>query len=125
MDSFRTTVKEVGKILLLSLQIVAVVSIVSIVIASVVARRFSLALVFQGNLIAAVVIITVGLVIWFFPVSLLARFNKNKLVDYSTVVEFLREERKKKQRKGNETIWIGLSCGIISGVIQILLWMIV
>ena len=125
MSSFSTLAKSFGKVLWLSLQIVVLVSLVCIGVGSIVAGRFSLALVFPGNFVAAAVIITVGLVIWFLPTSLFTRLNKSKLVDHSTVADYYKEERQKKQRKGSEILGTGLSCALISGVIQLLLWAII
>jgi hypothetical protein len=125
MSNLYAAMKKTGKILFLSLQSIAVVTVVCIVYGFILERGFTLAYIFTGNFIAAAVIIASGVVIWFMPVRLALRLRKSKLIDHTTYKDAYMDERKVKQDKGLEVLCIGIACIIITGLIELVLWLLI
>jgi hypothetical protein len=125
MSNLQASINKIGKILFLSLQSIAIVTAVCIVYGLFSERRFTLAYVFTGNFIAAAIITAAGVVIWFLPVRLALRLMKSKLIDHTTYKDHYMDERKKKQDKALEIICIGIACTFITGLIELILWLLI
>jgi len=105
------------KTVLDSLKFILVTTLLSIAVGSIVRGRFSLAYVFNANLIVGAAIICTGLIIMLLP----TRFKFGKLVDHTTFSERYLEHRRQKQEKSREFLFLGLFIVIITGLLQLLL----
>jgi len=122
---FEDLLKKAGKMAFLALQLVAVVTVLTMIFGSISDRSFSLAYVFPGNYIVSAAVVAVGLLLWFMPTRLAVKMKKSKLVDHSTIGEVMREERKKKQDKGFEILILGIFAAIIAAILELILWLII
>jgi len=75
---------------------------------------------FNVNFLIGSVLIASGILKLFIP-----SLKRDKLTDHSTYIERAGEEREARQEKANELLYMGLLNVVITGVIQVVLWLIV
>ncbi|MCL2702529.1 MAG: hypothetical protein FWE91_02840 [Defluviitaleaceae bacterium] len=109
------------KTVIISLQFIAVITIISTIAGSFSAGRFTLAYIFPANFITGAAIILAGLILLALPV----RLKFGKLNDHTTYGYNFLELRMQKREKANEIIWLGISIFVISAVVQLLLYFII
>ena len=100
-----------------SLALFVVVAVLSTAIISLVLWRLSLHLIFNANFIVAAVIIAGGVVVELLPV----RLKKSKLIDHTTHIVKVLEERATKREKAMYLIFFGTVHLLITGFIQLFL----
>ena len=79
----------------------------------------NLDLIFNACFFVGALIICVALVIMIIPY----RFLFDKLTDHSNIAERYREQREQKSKKANEFLFLGMSVIIITGIVQIFVWL--
>ena len=79
----------------------------------------SLNLIFNTCFFIGALIIMVALIVMFLP----SRFLFDKLTDHSNLGERYREQRERKQEKANEFLFLGIWVILISGVLQVIIWL--
>ena len=100
-----------------SLALFVVVAVLSTTIISIILWRLALHLVFNANFIVAVIIIAGGIVVELLPV----RLKKSKLIDHTTHIVKILEERAIKREKAMYLIMMGTVHLLITGFIQLFL----
>ena len=125
MSKFDIAAKVLWKTVFLAVQLIAVITVISIIYGFIADGHFTLFYVFTWNFVAAAVVIAAGLVIWFMPARLAARFKKSKLIDHTTYKDEIMEERRVKQVKGLEIICIGIAATLITALVELVIWLIV
>jgi MFS family permease len=100
-----------------SLALFIVVAVLSTLIISIVLSRLALHLIFNANFFVAVIIIIAGMVAELWPV----RLKKSKLIDHTTHIAKVLEERAIKREKAMYLILMGTVHLLITGIIQLIL----
>jgi len=111
------------KLIPISLCSIVVIAIFSIIYGLIAHGGFTLRYVFNGNFLAAAIIIVFGIVIMLFPTIL--TMLRDKLVDSSTYVEKSYDKREDRQGKARIVLWLGIYNMLLTGLIQLLLSVII
>ena len=106
-----------------SLVIVVVVAICGIIFGLITVGHFTLNYAFTANFIVAAVMITAGLLLPLAPNRVVDKLRNRQLVEYYMHSDFMRT-RASKQKQGYRIMWVGLSCAAITGVLEIVIWLI-
>jgi len=124
MEEFRKTV-------FIALQSILVIAVISVIYGLIVHRRFTLEYVVTANIIVGTVILCVALLLFMLPAGLLHNrltgkltgFKWDKLTDHTTYMERrYAEKHLEKQQKAFEFLFLGLSIVIITGLLELALW---
>ena len=108
--------------ILVSLQLILVMTVLSLVYGFVVRGGFTFAYVFNGNFIAGAFVICVALIRLILP----ARFKFDKLTDHTTFGErYYAEQHREKQKKAHEFLFLGITMIVITGLLQLILSLII
>ena len=113
--------KTLIKTTIISLQFILIVSFLILLYGLVTRRGFSLNNVFNANFFIGSVIILVGIIIMILPTRF---FKFDKLSDHSTIIHRYVEHRELKREKASVYIFTGILMIMITGVIQLVIWMI-
>jgi len=108
------------KLVTTSLACVLIVMFCGIIYGYITRGRLTFIYAFNANFLIGSVLIASGILKLFIP-----SFKRDKLTDHSTYIERAGEEREARQEKANELLYIGILNVIITGVIQVVLWLIV
>ena len=128
MEKLKEILRKIGNTLFVAAVIVLVVAALGIIFGLLTQRQFVLSYAFVPNFIVSAIIIATGIIGP--PTSnSLMNFIRAKAKQYSSVVTEETytdhmEERKQKRLKGREILWVGISCALITGGIEILLWLV-
>jgi len=123
-ESIKHALKGIGRTFLISLQLVAVVTVLCVVYGLIADGKFTMSYIFIGNFAAAALVIASALIILVLPANMTARMRKSRLIDHTTYKEAYIEEREKKRGQGYEILFIGIASIILTGVIELLIWVI-
>jgi len=110
------------KALLMSSQIVAVTIVAGIIYGLVAKGRFTFDHAWSAGFVVGAIIIVAGAVMFIMPLSTL--FKKSRLLDHTTYREKIDEERSVKNKKVKWLLIVGIFTIIITGAIQLLVWLI-
>ena len=106
----------------LSVRIAAVVTGIGIAYGFFTAGAFTLTYAFKANFWVGVTILLGGLIKFITPTALLIK--KSRLIDHSTYGQSFMEERERKRIQAYELIFIGLCSIMITGTLQLAVWLI-
>ena len=127
MEKLKEVLRKISSTILVAATIVLVVAALGIVFGFIIQRQFVLSYAFVPNFIVSAIIIATGIIGP--PKSKgLMDFIRTKASQYTNLVteetytDYM-EERKQKRKKGREILWVGLTCALITGIIEILLWL--
>ena len=106
----------------MSVRLVAIIAGLGIVYGLITVRTFTFTYAFRANLWVGVIILISGLLKFITPTALLLK--KSRLIDHSTYGQRFFEESERKREQAYELIYIG-TCNIaITGVLQLVVWLI-
>ena len=108
------------KNILTSIQLVATVTVLSVVYGFATLGTFTYAYVFTANFGVGVIILIGGLSVLAVPTFLLIK--KSRLIDHTTYVHKFVEEREHKRARAYELIHIGIYQISITAVVQFIVW---
>jgi len=117
-----TILTEARKAILFGLAITAGVTILSALYGFIVDGRFVIGYAFTANFVTAAIIIVLG---FFTPIAPNRLVNKGKSAqsaNYPMHKDYM-EARSEKQKKGVKIIWVGIVIAAITGVVEIMVWM--
>jgi len=103
----------------ISIKIVAIVALLGVVYGLVADSALVYTYAVNANLVVGVIILISGLIKFITPTSLLVK--KSRLIDHTTYVEKLREERERKHLKAYELIYVGIAGIAVTATMQFLL----
>jgi len=128
LEKLKEILRKTGSILLIAAAIVLIVAALGIGFGFLTQRQFVLNYAFLPNFVVSAIIIATGIAGP--PISRgVMDFIRRKANQHTAVVtdetytDYM-EERKQKRLKGREILWIGITCALITGGIEILLWLI-
>ncbi len=105
------------RVLRYSLFSIATASVIGLIFAAL-SGRDMMKSVFDFNYILAVIVLLYGLGVYFMPIRV---FKKNRLVDHSNYMDYIREEKERKLEGSMESIIWGISNILLVGAIEILI----
>ena len=105
-----------------SLQLVALITLLSIAYEFAVLRSVTFTYMFNVNFWIGVVILIGGLTTLITPTFIL--FKKNKLIDHTTYGQRLNEEREDKRPQSYSLIYIGIFNISITATFQLIAWLV-
>ena len=106
-----------------SLVIVAVVAICGIIFGFISDGHFTLEYAFAANFIVAAVMVTTGLILPLAPNRVVDKLRNRQLVEYYMHSDFM-SSRASKQKQGYKIMWVGLSSAVITGALELVIWLI-
>jgi len=128
LEKFKEVLRKIGSTLFLAAAIVLVVAALGVGFGFLTQRQFVLSYAFIPNFVVSALIIAVGIIGP--PVSRgvmdFIRIKANQhtaIVTDETYTDHM-EERKQKRLKGREFLWVGITCALLTGGIEIVLWLI-
>jgi len=107
-----------------SLVVIAIVTVCSIIYGLVAHGRLTFEYVIMANAVISAVIIAAGLLFPLAPNRAVDRFRNRQLVEYSMHRDFM-HSRAQKQKQGYKIMWVGISAALITGLIEIIIWLVV
>jgi hypothetical protein len=115
------------KTVLIALQFILLTAVLSSVFSLVTQGRFSLDYVFTANFFIGAVIICIGLFMKFFPgMAFFKNLKADKLTDHSTFNDrFIFGIYLPRQEKAYGIILLGLAVILITGLIELTLWVLI
>jgi len=128
LEKTKEILRKIGSTLLIAAAIVLIVAALGIAFGFLTQRQFVLSYAFIPNFIVSAIIIATGIIGP--PVSKgvmhFIRIKANQhtaVVTDETYTDYM-EERKQKRLRGREILWIGITCALLTGGIEILLWLV-
>ena len=128
MEKLNETLRKLGNMLFVAAAIVLVVAALGIGFGFLTQGRFVLRYAFIPNFVVSAIIIATGIIGP--PVSRsVMDFIRIKAKQYTdkvtneTYTDYM-EERIEKRRKGRGILWVGITCALLTGGIEILLWLV-
>jgi len=126
LEKFTEFLRKVGSTLFVAAVIVLIVAALGIGFGFLTQRQLVLNYAFVPNFIVSAIIIATGIigppksksVMDFIRVK---AAQHTAIVTDETYTDYM-EERKQKRKKGREILWIGITCALLAGGIEILLW---
>jgi len=128
LEKLKEVLRKISSTVLVAATIVLVVAALGIGFGFITQRQFVLSYAFVPNFIVAAIIIATGIIGP--PKSKgLMDFIRIKASQYTNIVTEETytdhmEERKQRRLKGRAIMWVGIACALITGGIEILLWLI-
>ena len=110
------------KAILMSVRIVAIVATIGIVYGLIAMRVFTVTYAFAANFWVGIIIFVGGLLVLITPTFLLIK--KSRLIDHTTYGQKFMEERDRKRSRACELICIGMGNILITGTVQIIVWLV-
>lgn len=115
--------QKICKILRTAAVTLAIVTAIGVIYAFAVHRQFTLRYAFMANFIVAGVLMATGLLLPATPKSMVKKLrNQSQLAD-STMHRDYMETRSEMQKKGHQILWIGLTVGLVAGLVEVMLWL--
>jgi len=127
LEKTKEVLRKIGSTLFAAAVIVLVVAALGIGFGLLTQRQLILSYAFIPNFIASAIIIATGIIGPPMSRSVM-EFIRVKAKQHTAVVtdetytDYM-EERKQKRIRGREFLWIGIACALLTGGIEILLWM--
>ena len=109
------------KAVLMSVRIIAIVAVIGIAYGLMATGAFTLKYAFTANFWVGITIFLGGLLVLITPTALLIK--KSRLIDHTTYSQKFMEERDRKRVQAYELIYIGLCIILITGAIQLVVWL--
>ena len=106
-----------------ALVVVSIVTVCGIIFGLVARGRFTVEYVFMANFIVAAVIIAAGLLLPATPNRVVDKLRNRQLVEYTMHEDFM-QSRAAKERQGYKILWVGISCAAITGIAEIVIWLV-
>jgi len=127
LEKLKEVLRKFGNTLFVAAVIVLVVAALGIAFGFIAQRQFVLNYAFVPNFIVSAIIIATGLIGPPTSKSLMD-FIRIKAYQHSAIVTDetypdRMEERKQKRLKGRKILWVGIACALLTGGIEILLWL--
>ena len=126
MEKFNDILRKTGSTLFAAAVIVLIVAALGIGFGFLTQRQLILNYAFYPNFVISAIIIATGIIGP--PKSkTVMDFIRTKAKQHTAIVtdetytDYM-EERKQKRKKGREILWIGITCALLTGGIEILLW---
>jgi len=115
------------KTILIALQFILLTAVLSVVFGFITQSRFTLEYVFIANFSIGSIIISIGLLMKFFPgVAFFKHLRTDKLSDHSTFADrFISGIYLPRQEKAFGFIVLGLAVIIITGLIELIVWVLI
>ena len=128
MEKSKEVLRKIGSTVFVAAAIVLIVAALGIGFGFISQNQFVLSYAFVPNFIVSALIIAIGIagppmskgVMDFIRTG---AGRHSAVVTDETYTDYM-EERKQKRLKGREFFWIGISCALLTGGIEILLWLI-
>ena len=128
MEKSRDILRKIGSTLFVAAAIVLIVAAIGIVFGLLTQGQFVLRYAFIPNFVVSALIIAIGIIGPPMSKSVLD-FIRIKAKQHTAIVtdetytDYM-EERIQKRLKGREFLWLGITCALLTGTIEILLWLI-
>ena len=123
-DIIKRALKRLGRILCLSLLLVAAIAVFCIIYGLIADGYITVANIFTVNYAVGVLIIGGSIVVHFLPSRQTERLKRDKLIDITAYKEAKMEERGRKRWKGSDVLYIGIAALFITAVLELLVWLI-
>ena len=128
MEKTKEVLRKIGSTIIVAATIVLIVAALGIGFGFLTQRQLVLSYAFVPNFIVAAIIIAAGIIgppksngLMNF-IRIKAR-QYTDLVTEETYTDHM-EERKQRRMKGRAIMWVGITCALITGGIEILLWLV-
>jgi len=128
LENSNEVLRKIGSTIFVAATIVLVVAALGIGFGFLTQRQLVLSYAFVPNFIASAIIIATGIIGP--PVSKsLMDFIRIKAKQHTakvtneTYTDYM-EERMQKRMRGREILWVGITCALLTGGIEILLWLV-
>jgi len=126
LEKLKEALRKIGSTLFVAAVIVLIVAALGIGFGFLTQRQLILNYAFYPNFIVSAIIIATGIigppksktVMDFFRTK---AAQHTAIVTDETYTDYM-EERTQKRKKGREILWTGITCALITGSIEILLW---
>ena len=128
MEKLKEVLRKIVSTLFVAAVIFLVVAALGIAFGFITQRQFVLSYAFLPNFIVAALIIAVGVigppaskgVVDFIRIK---AKQHTAIVTDETYIDYM-DARKQKQSKGREILWVGITCALITGITEIILWLV-
>ena len=121
MEKIKPLLKRFVKILHLACLIIVAVTVLGIAYGFIVERSFTLEYAFFANFIVAALIIAVGFLLPAAPDRFVNKLRSRQLVEYTMHKDYM-ESRQRKQKEGHRIMAVGIAAGVITGLLEALVW---
>lgn len=127
MEKFKDILRKIGSILFITAVIVLIVAAIGIGFGFLTQRQFVLRYAFYPNFVVSAIIIATGIIGAPTGQGLMG-FIRQKAAQFSAVVtdetytDYM-EERKNKRLQGREILWVGIAAALMTGGVEILVWL--
>jgi len=102
--------------------VVIISAVIGIISGLIIKRTFTLEYAFNLSFTLAALMIAAGLLYPLIPKRFIEKVKSMQLFEYKMHMEYM-QERSKKQEEGFHIMWIGITTGLIAGLIEILIWL--
>ena len=128
MEKLKEILRKFGNTLFIAAVIVLIVAALGIAFGFITQRQFVLSYAFTPNFIISAFIIAAGIIGP--PASKgVMDFIRIKAKQHSAIVtdetytDYM-EARKQRRSRGREFLWVGITCALLTGIIEIILWLV-